>query len=172
MVKRYILHITLLTLFQVGLFAQQDPLVTHYMYAIPSFNPGAAGSSGMVCATAINRQQWVGLEGAPVTTTFLVNAPFTLFKRLSGAGLMIRSDRAGFDNDISLAGSYSYFLNIGQGRLGIGLSAGMLNKSLDPTWVIPAGGIYVPPEGDPLIPDSKESYVAFDAGLGVFYTSD
>jgi len=171
-VKRYILPATLLILFQYGLFAQHDPLVTHSMFSIPSFNPGAAGSTGMVCATAINRQQWVGLEGAPVTTTFLVNAPFTLFRRLSGAGLMIRSDKAGFDNDISLAGSYSYFLNIGQGRLGIGFSAGMLNKSLDPAWVIPAGDIYVPAEGDPLIPDSKESYVAFDAGLGIFYTSE
>lgn len=159
-------------MFQHVLLAQQDPLVSHYMFSIPSFNAGAAGSTGMVCATAINRQQWVGLEGAPVTTAFTVNAPFTLFRRPSGAGLMIRSDKAGFDNDINLAASYSYFMNLGQGRLGLGFSAGMLNKNLDPTWVIPAGDIYTPAEGDPLIPDGKESYVAFDAGLGVFYTTE
>jgi type IX secretion system PorP/SprF family membrane protein len=83
----------------------------------------------------------------------------------------IRSDKAGFDNDIGISLAYSYFIDIGQGSLGIGLTAGMINKALDPTWVIPSGDIYVPPSGDPLIPENKESYVAFDAGLGVFYST-
>jgi type IX secretion system PorP/SprF family membrane protein len=141
------------------------------MFGIPTYNPGATGSSGLVCATAINRQQWVGLPGAPATTTFNVNAPLRLFRSQSGIGLMVRSDKAGFDSDIGLSLSYSYFIDIGQGTLGIGLSGGMINKTLDPTWVIPTGDIYVPPSGDPLIPENKESFVAFDAGLGLFYTS-
>jgi type IX secretion system PorP/SprF family membrane protein len=153
------------------LYSQQDPLVSQYMFGIPSYNPGASGSTGMVCATAINRQQWVGLPGAPVTTTFNVNAPLRLFRSSSGIGVTVRSDKAGFDSDIGLSLSYSYFFDIGQGRLGVGLSAGMLNKTLDPTWVIPSGDIYVPAAGDPLIPENKESFVAFDAALGVFYVT-
>jgi hypothetical protein len=78
----------------------------------------------MVCATAVNRQQWVGLTGAPVTTSFNINAPVKLFRRQSGVGVMIRSDKAGFDNDISLSLAYSYFIDIGQGSLGIGLRQG------------------------------------------------
>jgi type IX secretion system PorP/SprF family membrane protein len=85
---------------------------------------------------------------------------------------MIRNDKAGFDNDVSLNLSYSYFLNIGQGRLGIGFSAGVLNKTLNPSWVIPSGDIYVPASNDPLIPENKESFVAFDASLGAFYSTD
>ncbi len=167
------LNITTLLLFTglSVLYPQQDPLLSQYMFGIPTYNPGASGSSGMVCATAVNRQQWVGLTGAPVTTSFNINAPVKLFGRQSGVGVMIRSDKAGFDNDISLSLAYSYFIDIGQGSLGIGLTAGVINKALDPTWVIPSGDIYVPPSGDPLIPENKESYVAFDAGLGVFYST-
>ena len=170
--KRFIFPALVILFSQTVALAQQDPLVSQYMFSVPSFNPGATGSSGLVCATAINRQQWVGLEGAPSTTTFLVNAPVRLFGSQSGAGLMIRNDKAGFDNDVSLNLSYSYFLNIGQGRLGIGFSAGVLNKSLNPSWVIPSGDIYVPASNDPLIPENKESFVAFDASLGAFYTTD
>ncbi len=142
------------------------------MFSSPVFNPGAAGSAGLVCATAINRQQWVGLEGAPVTTTFSINSPVRLFGSLSGAGFTIRSDKAGFENDISLALSWSYFLDVGPGSLGIGLSGGVLNKTLDPSWVIPSGDYWVPVSGDPLIPENKESFVAFDAGIGLYYFTD
>ena len=47
--------------------AQQDPITSNYMFHTLSFNPGYAGSSGMICATALNRQQWLGFEGAPST---------------------------------------------------------------------------------------------------------
>lgn len=126
----------------------------------------------MICAAAINRQQWLGLEGAPSTTTFNITSPLRIFGSQSGAGLKIRSDKAGFDNDIGIDLSYSYFINLGTGRLGIGISAGVINKTLNPSWVIPSGDIYVPPSGDPLIPEAKESFVAFDAGIGLYYTND
>ena len=39
-----------------------------------------------------------------------------------------------------------------------------------PTWQIPSGDAHTPASGDPLIPENKESYVAFDAGLGAVST--
>jgi len=152
--------------------AQQDPLTSQYMFNTLTYNPGIAGTSGMICATALNRQQWVGFKGAPTTTLFNVSAPFAPFKIKSGAGLTVESDNIGFDKDISLALSYSYHMDLGQGKLGIGLSLGMLNKTLDPTWSIPSGESHTPASGDPLIPENKESYVAFDAGLGLYYKTD
>lgn len=153
-------------------FSQQDPLTSHYMFNTLTYNPGFAGTSGMICATALNRQQWIGFEGAPSTTLFTVNAAVSPFKTPSGIGLVIESDNVGFDRDISLSGIYSYLLDIGTGKMGIGLSLGMLNKTLDPSWQIPSGDGFTPPDQDPLIPSGKESYVAFDAGLGVYYTTD
>lgn len=152
--------------------SQQDPLTSHYMFNTLTYNPGVAGTSGMICATAINRQQWVGFEGAPSTTIFNISAAIAPFKIKSGVGLLIESDNIGFDKDINLSGIYSYLMDVGQGVLGIGVNFGMLNKSLSPAWVIPSGDAHTPASGDPLIPESKESYVAFDAGAGLYYKAE
>ena len=152
--------------------SQQDPLASHYMSNTLTYNPGFAGISGMICATAINRQQWIGFKGAPSTTFFNVSAPVSPFKINSGVGLIVESDNIGFDKDINLSAAYSYIADLGLGKLGIGINLGMLNKTISPEWNIPAGDNFTPPSGDPLIPEGKESYVAFDAGLGLYYRTD
>jgi len=126
----------------------------------------------LICATALNRQQWVGFKGAPSTTVFNISAPVAPFKIKSGVGLLVESDNVGFDKDINLALSYSYHLDLGPGKLGIGLNLGMLNKTLTPEWQIPLGDAHTPVSGDPLIPENKESYIAFDAGLGFYFKAD
>jgi type IX secretion system PorP/SprF family membrane protein len=152
--------------------SQQDPLSSHYMFNTLTYNPGVAGTSGMICATALNRQQWIGFKGAPSTTVFNISAPLNLFNIKSGVGLLIESDNIGFDKDINLSAAYSYLMDLGQGKLGIGINLGMLNKTLAPTWQIPDGDEHTPASGDPLIPENKESFVAFDAGLGLYYKAD
>lgn len=142
------------------------------MFNTLTYNPGVAGTSGMICATALNRQQWVGFKGAPSTTVFNISAPVTLFQIKSGVGLLIESDNIGFDKDINFNVSYSYLMDLGQGKLGIGLNLGLLNKTLSPTWQIPSDDAHTPASGDPLIPENKESFVAFDAGLGLYYKTD
>ena len=50
---------------------------------------------------------------------------------------------------------------------------GMLNKTLDPDLGNSYQVIHILlPSGDPLIPENKESYVAFDAGFGLYYKAD
>ncbi|MDR2888054.1 MAG: type IX secretion system membrane protein PorP/SprF [Bacteroidales bacterium] len=159
----------LLLLAGLPVVAQQDPVASHYMFNTMTYNPGIAGISGLICATAITRQQWTGFSGAPSVTVFNVSSPLPFFNRNNGAGLLIQSDNLGFDQDINISGSYSYHLNVGQGKLGIGLSLGMLNKKLEPEWKIPSGDTHTPVSGDPLIPENAESYVAFDAGFGLYY---
>jgi type IX secretion system PorP/SprF family membrane protein len=168
------LNITFLffILFLRPVLSQQDPLASQYMFNTLTYNPGVAGTSGLICATALNRQQWVGFKGAPSTTLFNISAPISPFKIKSGVGLLIESDNVGFDKDINLSLSYSYLMDAGPGKLGIGVSLGMLNKTLNPTWQIPAGDAHTPATGDPLIPESKESFVAFDAGFGLFYKAE
>jgi type IX secretion system PorP/SprF family membrane protein len=161
-----------LVLISQQLLSQQDPLSSQYMFNNLTYNPGVAGTSGMICATALNRQQWIGFKGAPSTTVFNISAPFSPFRIKSGVGLLVESDNVGFDKDINLTASYSYLMEVGQGKLGIGLSLGMLNKTLDPKWEIPEGDAHTPFSGDPLIPENKESYIAFDAGLGLYYKAD
>jgi type IX secretion system PorP/SprF family membrane protein len=152
--------------------SQQDPLSSHYMFNTLTYNPGVAGTSGLICATALNRQQWVGFKGAPSTTVFNISAPVSPFRIKSGVGLLIESDNVGFDKDINLSLSYSYLIDAGSGKFGVGISLGMLNKTLSPAWKIPGGDVHTPAAGDPLIPENKESLVAFDAGFGLFYKAE
>ncbi len=149
--------------------AQQDPVLSHYMFSTQNYNPGYSGMSGMITATALTRQQWVGFPGAPSVMTFNVNAPFSLFGLRSGAGLLVEADKYGFSNDIELNLSYSYLLPIGPGTLGAGFSAGMINKTISPEWFIPSGPGHTPPGGDPLIPENDESFLALDISAGIYY---
>jgi type IX secretion system PorP/SprF family membrane protein len=162
----------LLLIVCLPVMAQQDPVTSQYMFNTLTYNPGIAGISGLICATAINRQQWTGFTGAPSTTILNVNSPLPLLNRKSGVGISLQSDNIGFNKDLNIAGSYSYHLGIGAGKLGIGVSLGMLNKKLEPSWQIPTGGRYTPPAGDPLIPENNESYAAFDAGVGLYYNAN
>lgn len=174
--NRYVKRLNIAFLFLVVVFypcqSQQDPLTSNYMFNTLSYNPGAAGTTNMICATALNRQQWLGFKGAPSTTLFNVSAPVRPFKINSGVGLVVESDNIGFDRDIRFSLIYSYVADIGNGKLGIGINAGVFNMTLDPKWFVPDGDVYTPPSGDPLIPDTKESALTFDAGLGAYYKTD
>jgi type IX secretion system PorP/SprF family membrane protein len=161
-----------LVLFLQPVLSQQDPLSSQYMFNTLTYNPGSAGISGMICATAITRQQWVGFKGAPSTTVFNISAPVSPFRIRSGVGLLVESDNVGFDKDINVSASYSYHADLGPGKLGIGFNIGMLNKTLSPEWYIPSGESHTPATGDPLIPENKESFVALDAGLGMYYRTE
>ena len=149
--------------------AQQDPVLSYYMFNTQTYNPGYSGMNGMITATALTRQQWVGFTGAPSTMIFNVNTPFSLFGFNSGAGLLVEADQYGFSNDITLDLSYSALIPLGTGTLGAGLSLGILNKTLAPEWFIPSGTSHTPASGDPLIPENDESFLALDLAAGVYF---
>jgi len=100
----------------------------------------------MICLSLINRQQWVGFDGAPGTSFFQANAPVKPFGLKSGVGLSIMNDRIAFNKDLGINAYYAYRLDIGQGTLGIGINMGLINKALDASlirhWMLP--GIYPP----------------------------
>jgi type IX secretion system PorP/SprF family membrane protein len=161
-----------LTVISCSIWSQQDPLSSQYMFNTMSFNPGIAGTSGMICATALNRHQWLGFKGAPSTTVFHVTAPVSPFRIKSGVGLLLVSDNIGFDKDINISAAYSYLMDVGIGKLGIGINIGIINKALEPNWSIPSGDGFTQAAEDPLIPVNKESVIAFDAGIGAYYRTE
>lgn len=153
-------------------YAQQDPQFSQSMYNIMMYNPGYVGSKNAICATAINRQQWMGFDGAPVSSVFTVNSPFRLFGADHGAGLHILNDEIGFESNLSINASYAYRVDAGAGRLGIGLGFGMINSSLEAEWFIPSGNEHTPASGDPSIPAGNESALTMDFSAGLFYYTD
>lgn len=87
--------------------AQQDAQYTQYMYNTINVNPAYAGSRGVLSVFGLHRTQWVGLDGAPVTNAFSINAPIAN-SRL-GVGLSFVNDRIGptVENTVSADISYS-----------------------------------------------------------------
>lgn len=170
-IKRIVFALILLTSF-VAVKAQQDPQFSQNMFNSMAINPGYAGSNDAICATLIHREQWVGFKGAPSTSLFNVNAAIKPFKVNSGIALGVMNDKWGYDRDIGLNFSYAYRLNVGDGKLGIGVGVELMNKSLNAEWYVPQNGNYTSPETDPSIPNKKESAMVVDFAAGLFYRTE
>jgi type IX secretion system PorP/SprF family membrane protein len=152
-----------------GLLAQQDPKFSQNMFLVPVFNPGAVGSSDRICLSAAFRNQWTGLPDAPVTTVFSANMPFNLLGRTHGVGINLMNDNLAFNNDFLFSAAYAFRIDLGMGKLGIGLNLGVANQSLTPSW---NGADVITTDSDPSIPGNGGSVFGFDMGLGVFYNTD
>ena len=110
--------------------AQQDPQYTQYMYNTMSVNPAYAGSKGYFSAVALSRTQWVGVDGAPKTQTFSVNAPVG-YSGL-GWGLNIVNDRLGPSSEVYIDANASYTIRTSEeGNLAFGLRLGGRMLNLD-----------------------------------------
>ena len=158
--------------FAVAGIAQQDPQFSMNMFSHMGVNPGYAGSQGMLNATIINRQQWMGFEGNPKTTLLTAHTHVKPFGINSGVGLSILDDRLGFEQNMAITLNYAYRMSLGPGNLGIGLSGGLLNKTLKGEWKIPDSDFHSPPGQDPAIPAGEEVGLAFDLGFGLFFNTD
>lgn len=154
-----------------GAFSQQERQVSHYMYDQISVNPGSAGSSDMITTAAIMRQQWVGIDGAPLGVVLNLSAPFKLGTTHHGVGASIWYDEIGFSEDINLSLSYAYQFSVGNGRLGLGISGSYINRKLDPEWIIPTSPVH-DPQNDDAIPKDNQNEFVFDLGAGMFYRTD
>ncbi len=161
-----------LSLFAVGYSAsaQQDYQFTHYMYDNLSFNPGYAGLNKSICGTVIYRQQWSGFTGNPQTALVNVHSPVKLLR--GGLGISYLNDQLGFEKNNLARLSYSYHMGLGVGDLGIGVSAGIIQKTINATWITPDQGSAYTPGTDPSIALTGASDLVPDFNLGVFYQTN
>ncbi|MGM0390364.1 MAG: PorP/SprF family type IX secretion system membrane protein [Bacteroidota bacterium] len=129
MKKNYLL----ISVLFVGLWttqAQQLPQFTQYMYNTISINPAYAGNRDAFSLTALNRNQWAGISGAPRTQTLSIHSP--LRNEKIGLGLSVINDKTGYENYTYLYGDFSYTINVSQDvTLSFGLKAGMSYYDLD-----------------------------------------
>ncbi len=147
-----------------SLFAQQQPFFSQFFYNKLIANPGAAGSTGLPTITAFHRQQWAGLEGAPVTQALSVNSP-VLAERV-GLGLTLVNDRIGFYNSTFAQAAYAYRVQLGSGRLGIGLHGSMTRYEADLSEIRTISGS-IKPEESMMAP----AYL-FNLGMGVHFENE
>jgi type IX secretion system PorP/SprF family membrane protein len=172
--KKIFSFLYLVIIVKLAAFSQQDPQFTNNMFYKLGVNPGFAGAEGKINGIILNRYQWVGGEGAPKTLIFSADAAINAFGSPGGVGLNIVSDETGFDKNTQINANYAYSKDLGNKKLGIGLSAGLMNKSTNGEWEVPEDdfGIFTQPSSDPVIPQGDVSQMAFDVGFGLYLSAN
>lgn len=123
-------------------YGQQDAQFSQYMFNKSLYNPAAAGTEG-INLSAIYRAQWLKVEGAPNSYGIVAETPFgrkrvnpTTLQEYSdmGLGLNVLNTTFGSLTFTKVQGNYSYRINTGDNSaIFMGLQAGMLQYSIDPT---------------------------------------
>lgn len=142
------------------LLAQAKPSYTQYVLNNYILNPAVAGIENYTDIKFSNRNQWTGIEGAPVTNYFsihtAINKPdlrtsatsyavpgvnprgeqywqeYTTPAAHHGVGLIAMNDKAGYINRWSVFGSYAYHKPLGtRTTLSAGFNTGITSVNLD-----------------------------------------
>lgn len=177
--KKSIIFLACIVLAGSNLFAQKEGEITLFPWASLNYNPGAAGEqNNTLCFTAFFQQKFMGMKDASFSdngepsyqNTSQRNMAFNIefySRKIRGAfAISIKNDKAGYYNNIDFKLGYAYKLNLGPGKLGIGLQAGLLNQDIDPSL------LKLIQEGDPLIQTMSESQMNFDLHFGLHYKAD
>ena len=103
--------------------AQQDILVSQYMFNPLLLNPAYAGSKEYMMATLLYRKQWVNFEGAPETQIATLHGPWGL--KSLGWGVTLSHDHIGQADQTDGYLSAAYHLKLNEKlKLGVGIMAG------------------------------------------------
>jgi type IX secretion system PorP/SprF family membrane protein len=126
-VNNKLLLLTLCFLAAAGnkVMAQYDPMFTQYMFNEMFINPAYAGSKEALAINALHRQQWVGFEGRPVTTTLSLHGPLAGNKMGVGLSLLNENIADGKLKRNLVYATYAYRIKTGEkGHLSFGLMGG------------------------------------------------
>jgi type IX secretion system PorP/SprF family membrane protein len=144
--------------------AQQDAQFTQYMYNTININPAYAGSRGALSVFGLYRTQWVGLDGAPETSSFSVNTPIN--NSNLGVGASFINDKIGPTNQNSFSADISYTVQTSADfKLSFGIKGTANIFNLDVNKLNPVD------QGDPQFQDLKNKFSP-NVGAGVYWHSD
>jgi type IX secretion system PorP/SprF family membrane protein len=143
--------------------AQQDPHFTQYFDNMLFVNPAYAGSNGMLNMTALHREQWVGFDGAPRSTTFSINSPISY--ESVGLGLTAVNDMAGPLRQSMVYGDFSYTLRFknSKSKLAFGAKAGFNVINVD------RADLVTTVDNDPKLSQNIRNNINPNFGFGVYY---
>ena len=115
--------IVFLMLINIVATAQQEAMYTHFMFNTLEINPAYAGSRGCMSFVGLNRLQWAGFDGAPITQTISMNTP--VYKENFAMGLSYNGDKIGpiKSNVFNVMGTYMMKINENT-KLSFGLNGG------------------------------------------------
>lgn len=145
-------------------FSQQEAQYTNYMYNTTTINPAYAGTREALSLFGLHRTQWVGLDGAPVTSAFSAHTP--VGGSNMGLGVSFVNDQIGPSVENNISVDFAYRISMGANTLSFGIkgAANLLNvdyRKLD---------IY--DTSDPKFQNNVDNQFAPNVGAGLYWYSD
>ncbi len=144
--------------------AQYQPQFTQYMFNEIILNPAYAGARECLSSTLLYRNQWTGIEGAPVTETFNIHTPIANQKM--GLGLSIINDKITVMNNTGVFANYAYRMPLSKGKLSFGLQVGAINHYEKLNDLTPGQS------NDPQFSANTPKLLLPNAGFGTYYYTE
>ncbi|MFC3560307.1 PorP/SprF family type IX secretion system membrane protein [Pedobacter jamesrossensis] len=161
------IQIMLLLILVSGIVAaQQDAQFSQYMFNGIYINPAYAGYKEQLNLHAFYRTQWTGIDGAPKTMSFAIDAIAN--DGNVGLALQVSSDRLGAQRNQSIYGNYAYRIRMnsdGSSRLAFGVGVGAIQVGLD-------GSLLNPNDMEINQPIGNQNSIVPDARAGVYYSDN
>ena len=140
-------------------YAQEKVLLySHYSFNGLALNPAYTGSHEMLSVSLSHRNQWMGFEGAPSYNILGVHTPFKNTKM--GLGLLVMNESMGLRKSTGFYLNYAYRLNLGSGKLSLGLKGGLSTGKYE---LIDLGN------DDIVFGEKSSSYLLPNFGVGMYY---
>jgi len=155
--------ILLIIVFSFKMKAQHNSDYVQYMFNGLLFNPAYAGSNDALNVTALYRNQWLGLPGAPVSAALTAHSP--LKNKKINLGVILQNDRFGVFDHTKADLIYAYRFKFLKGKLSFGLQAGIDSYTMD--W----NQINTSDVADPNFQGSATRKIIPEAGAGTYYNS-
>jgi type IX secretion system PorP/SprF family membrane protein len=128
-------------------------------------NPAYAGSRGVLSVFGLYRTQWIGLDGAPETSTFSLNTPLSNNSKL-GLGVSLVNDKIGPTVENTLSADLSYSIPTSESfKLSFGIKATANMFNLD------VSKLSFENQGDEQFQDLDNKFSP-NIGAGVYWHSD
>jgi type IX secretion system PorP/SprF family membrane protein len=150
-----------------NVFAQTEPMYSQYMYNMLGVNPAYAGNREALSLNFFQRNQWVGIKGAPKTTSISMDQSIKDGK--IGWGLQVYDDRLGVEAATGFNGMLSTRIKVSdKGVLSGGLSFGLMNYQINLNDVNNRNN----PNDPSFISTDKPSTWNRSLGMGIYYNTD
>lgn len=159
-----IIYFFVLSPFQNEVQAQQQYIMTQYMFNGLALNPAYAGSHESWSATLMSRHQWTGIEGAPTTQSLTLHGPISKVKGFS-LGLLFVKDKFGAIelNNFYASSSYRIAFDQGKRHLAFGLQGGFSTFNVD------LSNAHLIDLDDPALNDNNRRSFLPNFGTGIYY---
>ncbi len=149
-------------------YGQNYPHYTMFMYNKLIYNPGYAGSRDVLSINASYRNQWSGIDGAPINYGVSVDAPIgSKLKDFNpvALGLVINKETTGPIDNTVIAANYAYRIKLEKSILSLGLQAGVA------VYNARYGGLNPYNSNDPLLAMDVTNHVLPNFGFGGYWYS-